>query len=53
MCAAACGGGAQVVSLFYKRTARNTSGYVPDWYGFSIPDKFVVGFCMDYNDAYR
>ena len=24
-----------------------------DWYGFEIPDKFVVGFGLDYNELYR
>jgi hypoxanthine phosphoribosyltransferase len=30
----------RVVSLFLKRTPRS-NGYVPDYVGFEIPDKFV------------
>ena len=26
---------------------------VPDYYGFFIPDEFVVGFGLDYNEDYR
>ena len=26
---------------------------VPDYYGFVIPDEFVVGFGLDYNEDYR
>ena len=26
---------------------------VPDYVGFEIPDEFVVGYGLDYNDAYR
>lgn len=26
---------------------------VPDYYGFAIPDEFVVGFGLDYNEDYR
>lgn len=25
----------------------------PDYFGFSIPDEFVVGYGLDYNDSYR
>jgi hypoxanthine phosphoribosyltransferase len=25
----------------------------PDYFGFEIPDVFVVGYGLDYNDAYR
>jgi len=25
----------------------------PDYVGFEIPDVFVVGYGLDYNDAYR
>ena len=26
---------------------------VPDFIGFDIPDEFVVGYGLDYQDAYR
>lgn len=42
----------RVTSLLEKRTERS-SGYKADYVGFSIPDKFVVGFCLDFNEAFR
>lgn len=42
----------KVVSLLVKRTSRSNS-YVPDYIGFSIPDLFVVGYCLDYNEVFR
>lgn len=38
----------KVVSLLVKRTDRSNN-YKPDYAGFSIPDLFVVGYCLDYN----
>jgi len=42
----------RVVSLLLKRTPLS-SGYQPDYVGFEIPDKFVVGYALDYNEHYR
>jgi len=42
----------RVASLLEKRTERSC-GFKADFVGFSIPDKFVVGYCMDYNEWYR
>jgi hypoxanthine phosphoribosyltransferase len=42
----------RVTSLFLKRT-HLSNGYVPDYVGFSIPDKFIVGYCLDYNEYFR
>ncbi|KAJ6666082.1 hypothetical protein lerEdw1_000986 [Lerista edwardsae] len=42
----------KVVSLFVKRTIRS-SGYRPDYIGFEIPDTFVVGYALDYNEYFR
>ncbi|MBN3273729.1 HPRT phosphoribosyltransferase, partial [Polyodon spathula] len=42
----------KVVSLLVKRTPRS-SGYRPDYTGFEIPDKFVVGYALDYNEYFR
>ena len=41
-----------VTSLFLKRT-HLSNGYVPEYVGFSIPDKFIVGYCLDYNEYFR
>lgn len=42
----------KVASLLEKRTSRSC-GFKADFVGFSIPDRFVVGYCLDYNEAFR
>ncbi|XP_071462398.1 hypoxanthine-guanine phosphoribosyltransferase isoform X1 [Marmota flaviventris] len=42
----------KVASLLVKRTSRSV-GYRPDFVGFEIPDKFVVGYALDYNEYFR
>ena len=38
--------------LLLKRTQKGIS-YIPHYVGFSIPDDFVVGYAIDYNDQFR
>ncbi|KAM3822687.1 phosphoribosyltransferase domain-containing protein 1 [Vipera latastei] len=42
----------KVASLLVKRTAL-PDGFRPDYYGFEIPDLFVVGYALDYNEYFR
>ena len=42
----------RVATLLQKRTDKS-NGFKPDYTGFSIPDEFVVGYCLDYNEVYR
>ena len=35
------------------KTERTCVELVPDFYGFKIPDEFVVGYGLDYNDEFR
>lgn len=42
----------KVASLLVKRTLKS-NGYRPDYIGFEIPDKFVVGYALDYNEYFR
>ncbi|XP_048825569.1 hypoxanthine phosphoribosyltransferase 1, like isoform X1 [Brienomyrus brachyistius] len=42
----------KVVSLLVKRTQKS-SGYRPDYIGFEVPDKFLVGYALDYNEYFR
>jgi len=42
----------KVACLLRKRT-HLSSGYIPDYVGFEIPDKFVVGYALDYNEYFR
>ncbi|XP_014003873.1 hypoxanthine-guanine phosphoribosyltransferase isoform X2 [Salmo salar] len=42
----------KVVSLLVKRTPRS-SGYRPDYMGFEVPDWFLVGYALDYNEYFR
>lgn len=43
----------RVAALFYKRTSKNKGSYQPDYVGFSIPDSFIVGCNLDYNNYFR
>jgi hypoxanthine phosphoribosyltransferase len=38
--------------LLWKETCRETA-WEPDYFGFKIPDVFVVGYGLDYNDEHR
>lgn len=42
----------RVTSLLEKR-AELSSGFKGHYVGFSIPDKFVVGYCLDFNEIFR
>lgn len=42
----------RVCSLLVKRTTRS-NGFMPDYAGFSIPEKFVVGYALDLNEHFR
>ncbi|CAK4617033.1 hypothetical protein LEN26_014698 [Aphanomyces euteiches] len=42
----------RVASLLEKRNPESC-GFLGDFVGFSIPDKFVIGFCLDYNEIFR
>lgn len=42
----------KVVTLLDKPDRRKVE-VVPDYNGFSIPDEFVVGYGLDFNEAYR
>lgn len=40
-------------AVLLKKTGRQEVQYQPDFVAFDIPDKFVVGYGLDYNDEYR
>lgn len=42
----------RVATLLQKRTPKSC-GFKADFTGFEIPDKFVVGYCLDYNEVFR
>ena len=42
----------RVATLLQKRTPKSV-GFVGDYVGFTIPNEFVVGYCLDYNEAFR
>uniref|UniRef100_A0A8C9FCG0 Hypoxanthine-guanine phosphoribosyltransferase n=1 Tax=Pavo cristatus TaxID=9049 RepID=A0A8C9FCG0_PAVCR len=46
------GEGKNRACLLIKMTNRSP-GYRPDYIGFEIPDKFVVGYALDYNEYFR
>jgi hypoxanthine phosphoribosyltransferase len=41
------------VAVLLRKVGRQTLPYEPDYCGFEIPDAFVVGYGLDYNDEYR
>lgn len=41
-----------MASLLEKRTSRSC-GFKGDYIGFSVPDSFIVGYNMDYNEVFR
>lgn len=43
---------AQTVVLLWKKS-RTTAAIAPRYVGFEIPDQFVVGYGLDFNDEYR
>ena len=42
----------RTVALLWKQ-GRSEVAITPDYHGFQIPDVFVVGYGLDYNDDYR
>ena len=42
----------KVASLLVKRTP-HSCGYRPDYIGFEIPDQFLIGYALDYNEYFR
>lgn len=42
----------RVTSLLVKKTSKS-NGYIPHYVGFAIPDAFVVGYALDYNEYFR
>lgn len=48
------GGAASVrVCTFLDKPARRAVPFAADYVGFTVPDAFVVGYGMDYNERYR
>uniref|UniRef100_A0A2P2HX18 Hypoxanthine phosphoribosyltransferase n=1 Tax=Hirondellea gigas TaxID=1518452 RepID=A0A2P2HX18_9CRUS len=43
----------RVASLLIKRRSDQPIRYRPDYCGFEIPDRFVVGYALDYNEYFR
>lgn len=39
--------------VLLRKLGRQSVAFDPDYIGFSIPDKFVVGYGLDFNDLYR
>jgi hypoxanthine phosphoribosyltransferase len=41
------------VAVLLRKEGRQEVPLEPDYCGFTIPDRFVVGYGLDYNDEYR
>ena len=37
----------------WSHAGLHEDGYNPDYVGFSLPDEFVVGYGLDYNQKFR
>ncbi|CAF3100137.1 unnamed protein product, partial [Rotaria sp. Silwood2] len=42
-----------VVSLITKRRKDKCCVFKPDYCGFEVPDHFIVGYALDYNEYFR
>jgi hypoxanthine phosphoribosyltransferase len=47
------GAGSVKVAVLLRKVGRQGVPFEPDFVGFTIPDKFVVGYGLDFNDEYR
>jgi len=47
------GAGTVRTCTLLDKPSRRTVDFTPDYSGFSIPDEFVVGYGLDYNEHYR
>lgn len=43
----------KICTALDKPSRRKVSDFTVDYIGFQVPDKFVVGFGLDYNDKFR
>lgn len=41
------------VAVLLRKLGRQEVNLQPDWCGFDIPNVFVIGYGLDYNDEYR
>lgn len=41
------------VAVLLDKKSRRTENIVPEYYGFEIEDKFVVGYGLDFDEKYR
>lgn len=46
-------GSVRICTALDKPSRRKVSDFTVDYIGFQVPDKFVVGFGLDYNDKFR
>ena len=40
-------------AVLLRKMGRQKQPLEPDYCGFEIPDKFVIGYGLDFNDEYR
>ena len=44
---------ARRVAVLLRKEGRQVMPFEPEYCGFAIPDAFVVGYGLDYDDEYR
>ena len=40
-------------AVLARKRGRQEMIFEPDYFGFEVPDAFIVGYGLDYNDEYR
>jgi hypoxanthine phosphoribosyltransferase len=52
-CLSTLGAASLRTAILLRKRGRQQVSFEPDYCGFDIPDAFVVGYGLDYNDEYR
>jgi hypoxanthine phosphoribosyltransferase len=42
-----------LTAVLLRKIGRQVIPFEPEWCGFTIPDRFVIGYGLDFNDEYR
>jgi hypoxanthine phosphoribosyltransferase len=48
-----CGAASVRTAVLLRKVGRQEVPFEPDFIGFAIPDEFVIGYGLDFNDEYR
>jgi hypoxanthine phosphoribosyltransferase len=43
----------RLTASYFDKPSRRKADIAPDYEGFAVPDEFVVGYGLDYDEKYR